>query len=116
VSPATTTPTPFGQPPAPGTSIPELVLAGLLLLAGVWSLVKWMRTAFAADSWGERVLYLVHVTARVGLWFAFAAYFLGLALVDDAEGFTWFLLIPLALAGLQLVTGVALGQGGRRER
>ena len=50
----------------------------------------------------------------VGLWFGFAAFFFGLALVDEPSGFTWFLVVPLALAGVQLITGVALGQGHGR--
>jgi hypothetical protein len=117
VSPSPTT-SPFAQPPAPGIGVPELILAVALALAGVWSLARWMRVEFLAESWRDRLLYLLHVSARVGLWFAFAAFFLGLALVDDPERFTWFLIIPLGLAGIQLVTGVALGQrgGGRTPR
>jgi hypothetical protein len=72
-----------------------------------------MRTEFQAGSGRERIVYALHVTARVGLWFAFAAFFFGLALVDEPSRFTWFVLVPLCLAGLQLVTGVALGQGSR---
>jgi hypothetical protein len=105
---------PFGQPPAPGTSIPEVAIGVLLLLLGMRSLVKWMRTEFAAESARDRILYAMHVAARVGLWFGFAAFFFGLALVDEPSGFTWFLAVPLALAGMQLITGVALGQGGGR--
>ena len=107
-------PSPFGQPAGPGASIPELVIAGILVVVGLWSLAKWMGTEFVAESLRERLLYTLHVTARVGLWFAFAAFFLGLALVDDPSGFSWFLLVVLGLAGVELITGVALGQGGRR--
>jgi hypothetical protein len=91
------------------------VIGALLLLVGLWSLLKWMRTEFAADSRRDRILYAAHVSARVGLWFGFAAFFFGLALVDEPAGFTWFLVVPLALAGVQLITGVALGQGPGRE-
>jgi hypothetical protein len=92
-----------------------MVIGVLLLLFGLRSLVKWMRTEFAEESGRDRILYAAHVAARVGLWFGFAAFFFGLALVDEPSGFTWFLLVPLALAGVQLITGVALGQGQRRN-
>jgi hypothetical protein len=105
---------PFGLPPAPGAGVPEIVIGAVLVLIGLWSMVKWMRTEFAAESMRDRVLYVAHVTSRVGLWFGFAAFFFGLALVDEPSGFTWFLVVPLALAGVQLITGVALGQGHGR--
>jgi hypothetical protein len=105
---------PFGQPPAPGAGVPELAIGALLVLIGLWSLIKWMRIEFAAESRRDRILYAMHVAARVGLWFGFAAFFFGLALVDEPSGFTWFLVVPLALAGIQLITGVALGQGPGR--
>jgi hypothetical protein len=92
------------------------VIGVILLLIGLWSLVKWMRTEFPAESRRDRILFAMHLTARVGLWFGFAAFFFGLALVDEPSGFTWFLVVPLALAGVQLITGVALSQGpGRRN-
>ena len=69
---------------------------------------KWLAIEYVARSRGERMLYILHVTARVGLWFGFAAFFLGLAVVDEPADFTWFLIVPLALAGLQLITSVAL--------
>jgi hypothetical protein len=108
-------PSPFGQPPAPGAGVPELVVGGVFALIGMWSLAKWMRTEFQAGSQRERVVFAVHVTARVGLWFGFAAFFFGLALVDEPSRFTWFVLVLIGLAGLQLVTAVALGQGSRRR-
>src|SRR5438093_13786838 len=106
-------PSPFGQPPAPGAGVPELVVGGVFALLGVWSLAKWMRTDYQAGSTRERVVYALHVTARVGLWFGFAAFFFGLAVVDEPSRFTWFVLVLLGLAGLQLVTALALGQGSR---
>jgi hypothetical protein len=115
ISAPSPSPSPFEQPPAPGGHVFELVIAVLLALVGLWSLARWVRTEFVAGSVGERALYVLHVTARVGLWFGFAAFFLGLALVDEPAGFTWFLIVPLALAGLQLVTAVALRQGAPRR-
>ena len=104
------TPPPLHQP-AGHVAVPELVVGTALALLWLRSLAKWLRVEFVADSWREQVLYSVHAATRVGLWFAFASFFLGLALVDQPRRFTWYLLVPLAMAGLQLVTAVALGGG-----
>lgn len=102
------TPPPLHQP-ASQVGVPELVVGAALVLLGLRSLARWLRVEFVAASWREQVLYSLHVATRVGLWFAFAGFFLGLALVDQPRRFTWYLLVPLAMAGLQLVTAVALG-------
>jgi hypothetical protein len=102
---------PFQQLPSPRVAIPEIVIGSLLALLGFRSLVKWLRTEFVAESWREQVLFALHVSARVGLWFGFAGFFFGLALVDDPGRFGWYLLVPIGLAGVQLVTAVVLGQG-----
>jgi hypothetical protein len=110
------TPSPFGQPPAPGARVPEIVIGMFLVLLGLWSLATWMRREFEAESGRDRILYAAHVAARVGLWFGFAAFFFGLAIVDEPSRFTWFVMVPLSLAGIQLITAVALGSGpGRRN-
>jgi hypothetical protein len=104
-------PSPFEQPPAPSAHVPELVIGGILFLLGIRSLVKWMRTTFEAESVGVHALLLLHVAARVGLWFAFAGFFLGFALVDEVGSFVrWYLFVPLGLAGIQLMTGVFLSR------
>jgi hypothetical protein len=59
----------------------------------------------------ESVLYALHVTARVGLWFAFAGFFVGYALVDEPQSLRWYVLVPLGLAAIQLLTALALGMG-----
>jgi ABC-type multidrug transport system permease subunit len=80
-----------------------------------------MRIDFEAESLGDQALYLVHTAARVGLWFAFAGFFFGLALVDETARFVrWYLFVPIGLAGVQLMTAVFLGRssirpGGRDE-
>jgi len=107
---ATSTPPPLEQPAA-HVAVPELVVGSVLALLGLRSLLRWLRVEFVAASWREQVLYSLHAAARVALWFAFAGFFFGLALVDRPKEFTWYLLVPLAVAGLQLVTGVALGGG-----
>jgi hypothetical protein len=109
------TPTPFQQPPPPGGSVLEIVIGSILALLGVWSLVRWARRDFPAASLRERVLSAVHVTTRVGLWFAFAGFFFGLALVDEPGHLTWYVVLLLVLAGLQLITAVALRQSTDRS-
>jgi hypothetical protein len=119
---ASPSPSPFGQPPAPGIGVPELAIGGLLAALGIRSLVRWMRTEFEAESFGDHALYLLHTVARVGLWFAFAGFFFGLALVDETARFIrWYLFVPIGLAGVQLMTAVFLGRssitpGGRDEQ
>jgi hypothetical protein len=91
--------------------VPELVIGGILFLLGVRSLVKWMRTTFEAESVRDHALLLLHAAARVGLWFAFAGFFLGFALVDEVDSFVrWYVFVPLGLAGVQVMTGVFLSR------
>ncbi|MGH2555773.1 MAG: hypothetical protein ACRDHO_08680, partial [Actinomycetota bacterium] len=66
---------------------------------------------FEAESFSDQALYLLHTAARVGLWFAFAGFFFGLALVDETARFIrWYLFVPIGLAGVQLMTAVFLGR------
>jgi len=102
--------------PAAGTSgaahplvIVELVVAAAFVALGIRSLVRWLRSAYRPETGGERVLYALHVTARVGMWFAFAGFFGGYALVDEPQSFRGYVLVPLALAAIQLLTAVLLG-------
>jgi hypothetical protein len=88
----------------------ELVIAGLLLLGAVRSALRWLGAEYAARGTGDRVLFAIHAGARVGLWVAFAGFFVGYALVDEPQQFKWFLLVPIALAGVQLLTGMLLSR------
>jgi hypothetical protein len=92
----------------------ELVVAGLLVLGAVASLLKWLGAEYAASNTGERVLFAVHAASRVGLWLAFAAFFVGYALVDEPQRFKWFFLVPIALAGVQLLTGMLMARSPSR--
>jgi len=96
-------------------NVVELAMAGLLAVAGLRSLVTWLRTEFEARSPGEQILYALHATARVGVWFAFAGFFAGYAVVDDPGHFTPFVMIPITLAALQLLTGFFLARPGTRS-
>jgi hypothetical protein len=103
-----------GDGPVGGVGVLELVVAALLALGGLRSLVVWMRRTFPAASFAEQALYSAHITARVGLWFAFAAFFVGLALLEEPQGSRWFIVVALALAGVQFLTALALGRSPDR--
>jgi hypothetical protein len=90
----------------------ELVVAGLLAAGGARSLIRWMRAEFDPVSAGEQALYTLYRTARVGMWFAFAGFFAGYALVEDPGQFRWYIFVPIGLSGIQLLTGVMLGRSG----
>jgi hypothetical protein len=90
--------------------VAEIVVASVFLALGVRSLLRWIDTEFAAGSTFEQILFALHATARVGLWFAFGGFFLGYALLDEPQGFGWFFLVPVALAALQLLTGALLSR------
>jgi hypothetical protein len=105
------TPLPTGSRGIDALGVVELVLAAVLALMGVRSLVRWVRRGYRPASTGESILYALHVTARVGLWFAFAGFFAGYALIDEPQGLRWYVLVPLGLAAIQLLTALALGMG-----
>lgn len=88
----------------------ELVVAGLLALGGIRSLVIWSGRAFESTALRDQVLFALHRTGRIGLWFALAGFFLGYALLEEPQDFRWYFLVPLALAALQLVTSVLLAR------
>jgi hypothetical protein len=88
----------------------ELVAAAALVSFGVGSLLRWRRTDFESTSARDQILYTLHVTARVGMWFVFAGFFAGYALVDEPQRIRWYILVPVGLAGLQLMTGIFLSR------
>lgn len=117
VAVASPTPSPFGQPPPPSVHLPELVIGGVFVLLGIRSLVKWMKTRFDAQSVRDQVLFSLHSAARVGLWFAFAGFFFGFALVDEPGRFIrWYTFVPIGLAGIQLMTAVLLARSPASPR
>ena len=96
----------------------EYSLAGLFALAGVRSFVIWIRRGFEAADTLDHVLYALHLMARVGLWFAFAGFFAiygslagsGRPLADELAAYRWYVLVPMVLAAIQLVTGIFLAR------
>jgi Na+/glutamate symporter len=102
------------EPIPPPLRVPELVIAGILSLLGIRSLVKWMGIHFEAESLRDQVLFLLHAASRVGLWFAFAGFFFGFALVEEMGSLVrWYVFVPLGLAGVQLMTAVFLARSPR---
>jgi hypothetical protein len=97
----------------------ELAIAAVFVAGGVRSLWIWSRTRFEGTDVVDHLLYALHLTGRIGLWFAFAGFFLLYATsVDGAptarlDDFRWYLLVPIALAAMQFVGGFVLGRRSR---
>jgi hypothetical protein len=92
-------------------------MATVFVLLGLRSLWRWTRRPFDGTDVSDHALYALFVTGRVGLWFAVAGLFAiyasvdlrGRAWVDDVEPYRWYLIVPLVLAGMQLLAGWFLG-------
>jgi hypothetical protein len=93
-----------------GVHVVELVLAALFALGGLRSLRRWMALEFQPRSGRDNLLYLLHATARVGMWFAFSGFFVGYALVAEPWRIRWYVMVPICLASVQLLTGAALAR------
>ncbi len=94
----------------------ELVIGGILALLGARSLAHWFGTTFETTSLLEQLLFTLNLTARVGLWFAFAGFFVGYAVIDDLNWFDWYVFVLIGLAGVQLLTTVLLARGPTAPR
>jgi hypothetical protein len=96
----------------------ELIIAGMLILAGLRSLWAWSRRRFEGTDVIDHLLYALYLTGRIGLWFAVAGFFLisasidarGQPALDELAPYRWYLMVPLLLAVLQLVAGYVLGR------
>ena len=100
----------------------ELLVAGLFLAGGFRSIWVWSRRRFEGTDVVDHLLYAMHVTGRVGLWFAFAGFFLLFAATsvdgkptDQLDRYRWYLLVPLTLASMQFVGGFLLGRRSSDE-
>jgi hypothetical protein len=92
----------------------ELAVAAVCAALGVRSAVVWARRPFAGRDLVDHLLYAVHLTGRVGLWFAFAAMFVvfgtseaqgGRGYVDEMNDQQWLLYLIAALGVMQLLGG-----------
>ncbi len=98
----------------------ELAIALVFIAGGLRSLWVWGRRPFQGIDVVDHVLYALYLTGRIGLWFAFAGFFLiyasidvqGRAALDELAQYRWYLIVPLALAVLQLGAGWFLGRRG----
>ena len=96
----------------------EVVAATVLALAGIRSLVHWLRRPLDVVTMRDQVLFSLFVVSRAGLWFALAGLFLlyaavdteGRAFVEDAAQFGWYVVVLLVPAAIQFVTGFLLGR------
>jgi hypothetical protein len=96
-------------------SVAEVVIACVCGAAGVRSVVVALRRPFEPANTRDRLLYALHLTARAGWWFTLGLFFLAYGLVDEPQDLRWFLLVPIALAGLQLLSGLGLAHGEDRR-
>lgn len=98
----------------------ELSVVAVFTALGLRSTWYWIRRPFESREVVDHILYAMYVTGRAGLWFSVAGAFAiflsvhtkGRAFADDANGFRWYVLVPVSLAGLQLVGGTLLGRRG----
>lgn len=96
----------------------ELGLAGAFAVGGLRSLWVWARRGFVGRDGVDHLLYALHLTSRVGLWFAFAGLFAiygtidtaGRPALDELAELRWYVILPMVLAALQLVSGILLGR------
>jgi len=102
----------------------EVALACLLAAGGLRSAWRWARRPLEGADLRDHLLYAAYLTGRIGLWFAFAGYFVlaasirlrGRAAGDELARYRWYALVPIALAALQLLAGLALGRRPSVER
>ena len=96
-------------------SVPEVVIACACGAIGLRSLIVTLRRPFEPADVRDRLLYALYVTCRAGWWLTLGFFFLGYGLVDQSQDLRWFLLVPIALAGIQLLASLGLAHGGDRD-
>lgn len=92
-------------------SIVELVVASVFVLIGIRSSINSLRSTDAEPSGRVRALLALHDAAKAGFWFGLGGFFLGFALLDEPQGFRWFAMVPIGMAGLRLAAAALLGRG-----
>ena len=96
-------------------SVPEVMIAGVCGALGARSLVVTLRRPFEPADLRDRLLYALYVTCRAGWWLTLGFFFLGYGLVEEPQDLRWFLLVPIALAGIQLLASLGLAHGGSQD-
>ena len=67
----------------------ELVVAGLFVLGGLRAIWYWSRRPFEGTDVVDHLLYALYLTGRIGLWFAFAGFFLIYASIRSRAARRW---------------------------
>lgn len=88
----------------------ELALGGFFTLIGLRSALQSIRQETADESGRVRALIAMHEAAKAGFWLALGAFFIGYATVAEPQEFRWFVLVPIAMAGLRLVAATLLAR------
>ena len=96
----------------------ELTVAALLILGGLRSAWTWSRKRFESPKLSDQILWGLYLTGRIGLWFAFAGFFLIYAAlerrrvgaVNELNAVRWYVMVPLVLSVVQVLAGYALGR------
>lgn len=96
----------------------EAALAVVLAAVGVRRLVASLRERFDGADVGDHLLYAMHVTGRVGIWFAFAGILVliasidveGRALIDEFTRYRYWFMLPVTLAAMRFVGGQLLAR------
>jgi hypothetical protein len=109
-------PTPTLSPPPPlwGLEVGELVVAGVAVVLFVVGLAAAMRTFShlePEDPPRVRTLIVLHALSRGGFWIGLGAVLMAQAFRGVFPGDPlWLVVIPLAMAGLRLLTAAALAR------
>lgn len=88
----------------------EIVAGALFLLIGLRSALHSIRQMAPDEPGRVRALIAVHEAAKAGFWLALGAFFLGYATVAEPQEFRWFVMVPIAMAGLRLVAATLLAR------
>lgn len=89
----------------------ELAAGVLLLSVGVRSAFVSVRGIDPGAAGRGRVLLALHEAAKAGFWLSLGGFFLTFALAEEPQRLRWFVLAPIAMAGLRLVSAALLGRG-----
>jgi hypothetical protein len=88
----------------------EYILAGLLFLFGVVSATRSLTEPVTDDQASIRLLIAIHQAAKALFWFSLAGFFLAYRLTEGAPEVKWLVLVPVAMAGLRLLTASRLSR------
>ena len=91
-------------------NVPETVVGSILGLAGLRSVVHWLRRPFVSRSARDHVLYALFLTGRIGVWFSLAGMFFAYAVARHDEDVRWIVIVPIVLAAISTLSAFALGR------